>query len=349
MSSRNTRRRRIIWGSIVGVLALVLLLFGDLIRYGLGQAQGQFHILLNARPVAEVIADSTTSEHIRERLLLAEEIREYAMQNLGLAQSENYTTFFDQEGKDLMFVVAACEPFALEAKRWSFPIIGSFPYKGYFDSTKAQTEAEMWRQAGYDVRVRVAGGWSTLGYFKDPILSKMLDRSEGALAEVIIHELTHATIFVKDSVEFNENLATFIGERGAELFLAERYGENSPQLVSYTSGQENGRVFANHILRGAQRLDSLYQAWPENADSTYKAGKKRAMIEQIVNTIDTLSFQGEARYGAHLRRNLPNNAYFMSYLRYREQQSTFSEWYAEQYRGDLIALLNDMKERYPSL
>ncbi|MEL6537153.1 MAG: aminopeptidase [Bacteroidota bacterium] len=349
MSSHKTRRRRIIWGSLAAVVAVVLVVYGDLIGYGLGQARGQWHIIRNARTVDEVLADSSTSPHIRERLLLVEEIRNFAMQDLGLAESENYTTFFDQEGRDLMFVVAASEPFALKAKRWSFPFVGSFPYKGFFDSTKAVAEAEIWKQAGYDVRVRIAGGWSTLGYLKDPILSKMLDRSEGALAEVIIHELTHATIFVRDSVEFNENLATFIGERGAEKFLAKRYGEESPQLVSYRQGRENGRVFANHILRGAKRLDSLYQAWPTTADSAYKAEEKWAMIGEIVNTIDTLSFQGEARYGARYRQKLPNNAYFMSFLRYREQQSKFDEWYAEKYHGDLIALLNDMKERYPSL
>jgi predicted aminopeptidase len=56
-----------------------------------------------------------------------------------------------------------------------------------------------------------------LGWFTDPILSKMLMRSEGDLANLIIHEMSHATIFVKDSIEFNENLATFIGDRGAEL------------------------------------------------------------------------------------------------------------------------------------
>ncbi len=44
----------------------------------------------------------------------------------------------------------------------------------------------------------------------------MLNRSEGDLANLIIHEMSHATIFVKDSVDFNENLATFIGDRGAE-------------------------------------------------------------------------------------------------------------------------------------
>ena len=118
-----------------------------------------------------------------------------------------------------MWVVMACEPFALKPKEWKFPIIGSVPYKGFFKKERAEALKAELEKEGWDVMVRNPGGWSTLGWFTDPILSKMLMRSEGDLANLIIHEMSHATIFVKDSVEFNENLATFIGDRGAELFL----------------------------------------------------------------------------------------------------------------------------------
>jgi predicted aminopeptidase len=53
----------------------------------------------------------------------------------------------------------------------------------------------------------------------------MLERGEGDLANLIIHEMVHATIFVKDSIDFNENLATFIGDRGAEQFLIATHGK----------------------------------------------------------------------------------------------------------------------------
>ncbi len=93
------------------------------------------------------------------------------------------------------------------------------PYKGFFNQKLAFELKDELEKEGYDVIVRNPGGWSTLGWFTDPILSKMLNRSEGDLANLIIHEMVHSTIFVKDSVEFNENLATFIGDRGAEKFL----------------------------------------------------------------------------------------------------------------------------------
>lgn len=99
-----------------------------------------------------------------------------------------------------MYVVTACAPFAFQPRMWHFPVVGSFPYKGFFEKNKALAEAKKIKEEeGLEVSVRTAGGWSTLGWFKDPVLSNMLNRSEGDLANLIIHELTHGTLFVKDS------------------------------------------------------------------------------------------------------------------------------------------------------
>ena len=36
-----------------------------------------------------------------------------------------------------------------------------------------------------------------------------------APGQVFIHELTHGTLYVKDGVSYNENLASFVGDEGA--------------------------------------------------------------------------------------------------------------------------------------
>src|SRR5690606_11560390 len=140
---------------------------------------------------------------------------------------------------------------------WKFPLLGSFPYKGFFDYNMALKEQEKLKEENFDTYIGVVGGWSTLGWFTDPILSNMLSRKEGELADLIVHELTHGTLFVKDSVEFNENLATFIGNKGAEIILKSKYGENSPEYTGYMQRREDNARFASHILRGSDRLDSL--------------------------------------------------------------------------------------------
>ena len=84
------------------------------------------------------------------------------------------------------------------------------PYKGYFDSTKAYNLVRDLKAEGYDVNIYNPAAWSTLGWFNDPILSSMLYWSEGGLASLIIHEMTHATIWISGDVEYNENLADFM-------------------------------------------------------------------------------------------------------------------------------------------
>ena len=128
--------------AIVGASALVLLgligVYWDLLNYALLQGRGQLKILWNARPVEEVLADTTTSEEIIEKLQLVEKIRIFAMDSLGLNNSKNYTTFYDQGGEPLLWVVTASDRYQLNPYQWSFPIVGTVPYKGYFDLDKTR-------------------------------------------------------------------------------------------------------------------------------------------------------------------------------------------------------------------
>jgi hypothetical protein len=72
---------------------------------------------------------------------------------------------------------------------------------------------------GLDVYVRETGAYSTLGWFRDPILPSMLRWSEFDLADTILHELATPRCGVKGSVAFNESFASFVGEEGAFRYL----------------------------------------------------------------------------------------------------------------------------------
>src|SRR5690606_34527823 len=246
--------------SVLAVIAVLCVIYRDLVGYGLRQAKGQLHIVWNARPVAEYLADPSFPDSLQQKLLLIAEARQYAIDSLGLNDTRNYTTMYDQQGKEIMWVVTASEPFQLKAKEWEFPVLGAVPYKGFFELERAMAEKQKLESEGWDVNVRNPGGWSTLGWFTDPILSNMLSRSEGDLVSLIIHEMVHATIFVKDSVDFNENLASFIGDRGAEQFLASKYGKNSEHYLQFIQEDKEFNQYVDHILRGCDYLDSVYSA-----------------------------------------------------------------------------------------
>src|SRR5688572_12421398 len=346
----STRKiiKRILLASMA-VLIVLVVIYRELIAYGLQQGYGQFNIIWNAKPVEHYLTDPTFPDSLKSRLELIKEIRKYAIDSLGLKDTENYKTLYDQKGEEVMWVVMASEPFALKAKEWKFPVIGSVPYKGFFKKERAEKLRKELETEGWDVMVRNPGGWSTLGWFTDPILSKMLMRSEGDLANLIIHEMSHATIFVKDSVEFNENLATFIGDRGAELFLIAKYGKSSKEYTVYIQEDDDYLKYVNHMLRGARLLDSLYAGMNESDSLSRKQALKESAIRKIVGAMDTLSLALTKQPSARFNKKLPNNAYFMNFRQYQAKQTVFGEEWRTQFGGDLKAYIVYLSNKYPFL
>jgi predicted aminopeptidase len=344
--------RTIIKRSLAGlVIALVVLIviFWDLLSYAVRQGYGQFRIIWNARPVEEFLTDPEFPDSLKARLNFIAEVRRYSVDSLGLKDTENYKTMFDQRGKEIMWVVMACEKFRLKPKEWEFPIVGAVPYKGFFDEKRANDLKQELEKEGWDVVVRNPGGWSTLGWFTDPILSKMLSRSEGDLANLIIHEMSHATIFVKDSVDFNENLATFIGDRGTEKFLIYKYGEHSNEYTTYMEEDKDYLKFVDHMLHGAKALDSLYNSMDSADPMEEKLDSKEKVIRRIISTLDTLSLTLTSTPSKRFRSELPNNAYFMNFRQYQSKQDTFSDEWKAKFDSDLRAYISYLSDKYPFL
>ncbi|HEY0654470.1 MAG TPA: aminopeptidase [Chryseosolibacter sp.] len=334
---------------LLAIIVVLTVAYWDLVLYGVRQGKGQLNIIWNARPVEEFMENPGFPDSLKHKLVLINEVRRYAIDSLGLKDTKNYKTLYDQKGEEIMWVVTASEPFRLKAKEWRFPVLGSVPYKGFFDKELAiELRAELVKE-GWDVSIRNPGGWSTLGWFTDPILSKMLERSEGDLANLIIHEMSHATIFVKDSIDFNENLATFIGDRGAEKFLAYKYGVQSKEYKQYFAEDEDYLKFADHMLRGAETLDSLYKTMTDQQPVQQKKELKEGMIRQIVQNLDTLTLTENTNPSARYSKVLPNNAFFMNFRRYQSKQDAFWDEYKNRFHEDLKAYIEFLSEKHPFL
>lgn len=341
--------KRILLASLLLALVVALAQW-ELVTYGILQGKGQMYIIWNARPVEEYMKAPDFPDSLKAKLVLINQVRQFAIDSLSLKDTKNYKTLYDQKGQEVMWVVMASEPFRLKEKEWTFPVIGSVPYKGFFDRERAVKLKEELEKEGWDVNMRNPGGWSTLGWFTDPILSKMLERSEGDLANLIIHEMSHATIFVKDSIDFNENLSTFIGDRGAEQFLLSVYGPESNEYVTYMNEDRDYFMFADHMLRGAGKLDSLYNTMKADDPIEQKSRLKREMIQKIVASMDTLSLSTSSpKPSLRYEEDLPNNAYFMNFIRYQAKQEIFLQEWKTRFGGDLKAYIEYLSEKYPFL
>ncbi|MDB5240819.1 MAG: aminopeptidase [Spirosoma sp.] len=340
---------------VVGVFAALIVWQWELVSYGWMQARGQLRILWNTKPLTEVLADPAYPDSLKRQLKLIGEIRRFTVDSLGLDQSGSYESFYDQHGKPILWVVTAAQPYQLVAKQWHFPILGTFSYKGFFEKDRADSTVSELKGEGLDTRIGEVSAWSTLGFLSDPVLSSFLDRSEGELAELIIHELTHGTLFVKNSLEYNENLADFVGEYGALRFLSMKYGKASRQYRDYLATKSFYERYDGHILRGTRTLDSLYRTFKPKTPVVVKDSLKWQTISRIVTLIDTITDKRSIRAvrSVNKRRynklNLPNNAYFMSYLTYRNQQNRFRQEFENRFHGNFRQYLTYLKQTYPSL
>ncbi len=344
--------KRKIAGGIVAVLLGLALWQHELLTYGYMQAKGQLTIMLNTRPLAEVLADPAYPDSLKNQLRLVQDIKRFAQDSLRLNPSQNYTTFYEQHNKPLLWVLVGSDKYALKAVEHTFPVLGTFSYRGFFDQNKLRLADTALQQAGYDTRINEVAAYSTLGFFNDPILSSMLTRSEGKLAELIIHELTHGTLFVKDQLEYNENLADFVGEYGADRFMAQKYGRASEPYRRYRAAKTYDEHYYDHLLRGARLLHQVYREFKPSTPASVKETLKWQTIGRIVQTLDTIpggrpNRSDKSRVRA--KTTLPNNAYFVGFLTYRNQQNRFKNEFDTQFGRDFSRYLTYLKHTYPSL
>jgi predicted aminopeptidase len=242
------------------VFALVLLLPLLSGCYLLTQGYGQLRILLDSRGIDELLADPSVPDKTKFKLLFVREVKSFGEHELGLVRSANYESFYDTQGRPITYIVSACAKDRFQPHLWWFPIVGDVPYKGFFAKADAEAEAASLEKQGYDVSLGMAAAYSTLGYFPDPVLSTMLDYPDEQLAALILHELTHGTIYLPGGTDFNEGLASFVGWQGALEFARKERGIHSQaydRTVRAFAAEERRDAKAREVYR---KLDELYRS-----------------------------------------------------------------------------------------
>jgi predicted aminopeptidase len=231
---------------------------GYLVRAGWSEAR----LLLGRQPIPAMLARADLDPALRERLELTLAVRDFAERTLGLRVGDSYTTFADVPGDATVYVVSAARRDRLEAYTWHYPLVGALPYRGFFDRGAAESAAGALAARDLDVEVRDALAFSTLGWFADPLLSTAASGPPVAVADTVLHELWHATLFVPGAAAFNESAATFVGRRGAIAFFCGGPGADAVRCTEarrrWTRARARGRVLG----RLAVRLRTLYAGNP---------------------------------------------------------------------------------------
>jgi predicted aminopeptidase len=252
------------------------------------------------------------------------EIRRFAVE-LGLKESANYTRYVELDRNYLAAVVSACAPDSFTRHEWWFPVLGKLPYKGFFDVEGARRERETLEKKGLDVWVRGVDAFSTLGWFKDPLYSYMRDYSDYRLADLLIHELLHATVYISGQSQFNEELAEFVGSEGARLYIEQKYGGESPEYQAIFDSEADSRTYVAYLRGLIGELERVYTSdIPREEKLAHKARIIRESQERFERDYDTL-FRGDAYRGfAELTLN---NAYLDLYRLYYEGNDFYRDLY----------------------
>lgn len=225
-------------------------------------AEGQLKILTSQRPLDEVIVDPATPPNVRRLLAEVPDIKAFG-ETQGLKATKNYGTYVDLQRPAVVWVVSACEELAFEPKKWTFPLVGSVPYLGWFAKDDALRHAADLRDEGWESDVRPATAFSTLGWFDDPVLSTMIDNDPdalGGLADVVLHESTHATHYVDGQTAFNESIANFVGDRMAVLWLDHRLGPDAAEKRAFLDYEAHRKRRAKLMHAAYATLDALYRS-----------------------------------------------------------------------------------------
>jgi predicted aminopeptidase len=281
---------------------------------------GHLGVMQRRVPLARAIADPKTRPATRERLQQVEQIRRFAVGELGLPDNSSYRSYADLERPYVLWNVFAAPEFELEALQSCFPLVGCLNYRGYYAEQDARSYADGLARKGHDVYVGGVAAYSTLGWFSDPVLNTMLRWSETQLAGVIFHELAHQKLYVRDDSSFNESFATAVQEEGVRRWLDHQGDAALRQAAADESRRREDFVRLVEATRA--RLQQLYASGqpPEQM----RAAKAQAFAEMRVEYTRLKAGWGAYNgYDAWFADKDLNNAKLLAVATYHEWVPAF--------------------------
>ncbi|MDX1633545.1 MAG: aminopeptidase [Marinobacter sp.] len=248
------------------------------IRYYTQAAGGQMTLLMDARPIPAVVRDPATDDELRQALITAVEVREFAREHLALPVAGSFREFVALERPHVVVNLVAVPEFSLQPHQWCYPVVGCQSYRGYFDLQLARAEQRRFEALGYDTLLAGVSAYSTLGWFDDPLHTGFTTLPPDRMAALIIHELSHQVVYVGGDTAFNESYATAVELEGLRLWLQIRgEPEDFAKAMARLEYREQTLALVESAL---PKLRALYQQQADLPVAELRA-RKQALLDQL--------------------------------------------------------------------
>jgi len=286
-------------------------------------AGGQMELWWKRRDIEAVVGDPTTDAGLRARLQQVQAARAFAMTELHLPDNGSYRHYADLGRPYAVWNVFATPEFSLTPREWCFPVAGCVGYRGYFAEADARAEAEALRREGYEVYVAPVAAYSTLGWFRDPVLNTLLRRSDVEVAALLFHELAHQLLYVAGDSAFNESFASAVEAEGRR-----RWAENLGDARGYTefrAAERRRGGFAELVGEARAQLAALFQSSATDPEHMrHEKQRIRAQLRARYQQLRDGSWGGRGDYEAWFSQDL-NNAQLASVGLYHVHVASFEQ------------------------
>lgn len=306
---------------------LVSLILGSLLSSGCAkfdylyeQSVGQMSLLSRGKDNNELLKNVRVPKNQKEKIRKIQELKTHFYRYWGEKETKIYSQTTILKERAVTYLVIASPYEEIKASENCFPVMGCFPYLGFFNINSAKSFAREQESEGKVTWIRPVYAYSTLGYFTDTILSSFFEYDDYELAELIFHELFHTIFFVKNQVDLNENLANYFSKQMLEEYFISIKQEDF--LHFEQKKDEDSKKVSQLVVQLAAELQEHYKSLlpksKEEASAILNEFLEQRFKPEVMKKCQALDIQPRDCFP--LERSW-NNASFAAFLTYEKKSN----------------------------
>ena len=255
-------------------------------------ARGHLDIMHRRVAIDDLLEDPRTDQSLKKRLMLVNEIRQFAFSRLSLPKSGSYTDYAELDHPYVLQNLFAAPEFSTQLLSWCYPVAGCTSYRGFYEQQRLDEFVSTLKADNNEVHISRVSAYSTLGWFDDPVLSSFINWPDHRLAGLLFHELTHQRIYIDGDSKFNESLASAVQQVGIRLWLETL--QQPETLDRFDRGLAYRRDVVGLIESARKRLSDIYD---EDKSNEWKRVEKQKVFQQMRDQYEEIAHKHNYRDG----------------------------------------------------